>query len=137
MNYRQYGYSRAMESSFALFGVALWASAPDSMRCLKNKIEPQKRLIALVFIVLTVAAAASYIVEINRVMLHGRKMPALEASLRDLVGREKLKRAELASLYAPIVVKQEAIGGRHMIEVSTIQYIQDVEVAAANLIMSP
>lgn len=95
------------------------------------------KLFMVVFIVLTAVAAAVYIVEINRVMLYGKKMPALEAGLRDLMSKEKLKRAELIGLYAPTIVKQEAMGGRRMVEVSSIRYIQDIEVAAANLITSP
>lgn len=137
LNYRQYGYSRAAEASLVLFGGARWASISDSARRLKSHVEPRMKLFMFALIVLTAVAAAVYIVEINRVMLYGKKMPALEASLRDLTSKEKLKRAELTGLYAPTIVKQEAVGGRHMVEVSSIRYIQDIEVAAANLITSP
>jgi len=136
LNYSQYRYVPAeifsSENRFISYTGILGLAGR-----LKRQVELKMRFMVFVFTALVLASVTLYIIEINRIMLYGRKISALEIVLRDLSASERLKRADLAREYAPTKVKQEALGGEQMVEVSTILYVQDSEAVAANLIISP
>jgi hypothetical protein len=90
-----------------------------------------------IFIALTLFAALTYIFEINVIVLEGRKIPALESTLRGLEHEAKQKRAQLAVMRAPLIIKKEALSGGKMVEVGSIRYVRDSEEVASIFTILP
>ena len=109
----------------------------DSFRALALRLAPRPEWLSAIFIALAIFAAGLYIIEINVIVLEGRKIPALEATLRELEHEQKQRLSQLAALRSPLVLKKEAVRGNKMVEVGSISYVRDSQEVASTLSTSP
>ncbi len=106
-------------------------------RALYKRFSLRPGWFSAIFIALTLIAAATYIFEINVIVLDGRKIPALEATLHELEHEQKQKRVELSALRAPLIIKKEAVRDGKMVEVGSISYVRDSEEVASTFRILP
>lgn len=109
----------------------------NASRALYKRFSLRPEWFSAIFIALTLIAAVTYIFEINVIVLDGRKIPALESTLRELEHGQKQKRAQLAALRAPLVIKKEAVRDGKMVGVDSIRYVRDSEEVASTFTISP
>lgn len=97
----------------------------------------RKDFFTAIFLICAVLMAAVYVVEANRIMSGGRRVSLLRAGLKNIEDQEREAGVQLAKLYTPRKIKEEAVGSGFMVEVSEIKYVQEHEAVAARTKTAP
>ena len=103
-------------------------SAPFSVR---------KEYLSAAFLLFALLAAVAYIVEMNVIIFEGKKLPALEAALKDLEHEQKLKYATLINVRSPLSIKEVALEEVKMVEVKNVRYLDNTDEVASNILRMP
>lgn len=97
----------------------------------------KKELVIPVFLAIAILGAVVYVVEVNLMILGGKRLARNQAVLKELEHEQKLKYAALTAVRSPSLVKKEAVEGMRMVEISDIRYIGAAESVAANDVSMP